>query len=770
MPAPTSAEELLGLIRKSNQIEPSDLDPWLEKHAADLPREPKKLAALMRNEGLITQFQAEQFLLGKYKGFQLGGYRLIERLGSGGTGTVYLAEHEVMKRPVALKVLPVQIASDPATLARFQREAQAVAALDHENIVRAYDFRKEQSLYVFVMEFVDGPSLQQVLDNKGALDVDVACDYIRQAALGLHYAHQVGMVHRDVKPANLLVDSAGTIKVLDLGLARFVPEGQESVTKKFDEGNVMGTADYIAPEQALNLHNVDHRADIYSLGATLYTLLAGHTPFPTGTMTQKLLWHQMREPDPLETCNASVPKELADLVALMMAKNPDQRFQTALEVAEALEPFSAEEPTPQPNIRIGAAVKSGKTSVRLRNSGKQYTPVGVDRPTGRLSRPPAKKEVASTQEQAGPPTKALSKQTKAPAQSQSSGAIWLLIAALLIFILFVGGIIAFLVYGPSPNAVHTSRPEDKAEKEKLPSKDGQTTTSPGSLYSLTGHRGGVQSVAYSGEGGMLVSGGADRTIRVWNLLTRKNELTISNHNDTVHWVSFNTAGDRILSASADGTARIFEFPSGREVRVIAVGQRVWSAIFGKNENEVLTAGDDRLIKLWNVRDGKMIRAIKGHTNTINWLAYRPGVGNEAISVSLDKSLRLWQLDSGKTLQTIKEENLPTCVAVDGEGKLALVGDQKGTVHLHNLQSRQLLGLRSEHSEPVTAVAISTDGNRLLSAAGPTIIQWDVRHFRNAARHIGHQGAINSLAISPNGKRFASCSSDQTIHLWKMTDG
>src|SRR5262249_28090512 len=157
-------------------------------------------------DGVLTTFQAEQFLQGKYRGFTLGGYRLIERLGAGGTGTVFLAEHEVMKRHVALKILAPNVAGDPAVLERFRREAQPAGALDHPNIVRAYDFRLEAQLHVLVMEYVHGPSLQQVLERSGPMSVPVACDYVRQAAIGLQHAHDAGLVHRDIKPANLLVD------------------------------------------------------------------------------------------------------------------------------------------------------------------------------------------------------------------------------------------------------------------------------------------------------------------------------------------------------------------------------------------------------------------------------------------------------------------------------------------------------------------------------------------------------------------------------------
>jgi putative heme-binding domain-containing protein len=340
MAAPATSNELIEVVRKSKQIESGRLDAYLSKQTGQaLPSEPRKLAALLVRDGLLTAFQAEQFLQGKYKGFSLGGYRLIDRIGRGGTGKVYLAEHEVMRRRVALKVLAPALANDTPALERFRREAQAVAALNHPNIVRANDFLQEGAVYFLVMEYVDGPSLQTVLQRQGALPIEVACEYIRQAAIGLQHAHEANLVHRDIKPANLLVTAEGVVKILDLGLARFAVEGQESLTKKFDENTVMGTADYLAPEQALDLHDVDARGDIYSLGATFYALLAGAPPFPEGTAAQKLLWHQMRVPAPIHVRRTDVPAELSHIITTLMDKVPQRRVQSCAEVAALLEPW-----------------------------------------------------------------------------------------------------------------------------------------------------------------------------------------------------------------------------------------------------------------------------------------------------------------------------------------------------------------------------------------------------------------------------------------------
>ncbi len=252
-------------------------------------------------DGLLTTFQAEQFLQGKWRRFTIGKYKVLERLGSGGMGSVYLCEHKLMRRRVAVKVLPSAKAEDTSSLERFYREARAVAALDHPNIVRAYDIDQDDKLHFLVMEHVDGCSLQEIIKKTGPMDVLRACHYIRQAALGLQHAHETaGLVHRDIKPGNILVDRNGIVKILDMGLARFFHDEDDMLTKKFEE-NVLGTADYLAPEQALDSHSVDIRADIYSLGATFYFCLTGRTPFAEGTVAQKLIWHQTRQPKPLRS-------------------------------------------------------------------------------------------------------------------------------------------------------------------------------------------------------------------------------------------------------------------------------------------------------------------------------------------------------------------------------------------------------------------------------------------------------------------------------------
>ena len=223
---------------------------------------------------------------------------------------------------------------------RFRREVKSAARLaSHPNIVAAYDAEQAGETHMLVMEFIEGTDLARVVDRRGPLPVGEACEYVRQAALGLQHAFEDGMVHRDIKPQNLMRTTRGQIKILDFGLARFASEvaTHAGVTA---EGMVLGSADYIAPEQIDDPHAADIRADIYSLGCTLYFLLAGRPPFPDGSLIQKLMAHSEKTPRPLAEVRADVPPELARVVERMMAKDPARRFQTPDEVAQALAPFA----------------------------------------------------------------------------------------------------------------------------------------------------------------------------------------------------------------------------------------------------------------------------------------------------------------------------------------------------------------------------------------------------------------------------------------------
>jgi eukaryotic-like serine/threonine-protein kinase len=372
MSMPSSVDELIQLISKSGMVEENKLSNYVHKRQAGrgLPSDPREAGDAMIADGLITSFQAEQFLLGKWRGFTVGKYKLLERVGVGGMGQVFLCEHMFMKRRVAIKVLPPAKAEQPAALGRFYREARAAGSLDHPNIVRTHDIDQDGNLHFIVMEYVDGTNLLDVVKRYGPMNIHRATHYIRQVALGLDYAFRGGIIHRDIKPGNILIDRHGTAKLLDLGLARFYHDQTDMLTVKYDDKVVLGTADYVAPEQVANSHAVDVRADIYALGASLYYLLAGHPPFPTGTVSQKLLWHRTKDPTPIRQVRPEVPEGLAALVTKMMQKDPAARYQTPQEVADELEqwvPVEVPLPAPEEMPKLSPAASENLESSNSQN-------------------------------------------------------------------------------------------------------------------------------------------------------------------------------------------------------------------------------------------------------------------------------------------------------------------------------------------------------------------------------------------------------------------
>ncbi len=279
-------------------------------------------------------------------------YRIVTALGTGGMGTVYQAEHRLMDRPVALKVIRGELLGNPALVERFRREVRSAARLDsHPNIVAAYDAEQAGETHMLVMEFIEGTDLGRLVDRRGPLPVGEACEYVRQAALGLQHAFENGMVHRDIKPQNLMRTTRGQVKILDFGLSRFASEvgSHAGITA---EGMILGSADYIAPEQIDDPHAADIRADIYGLGCTLYFLLAGRPPFPDRSLIQKLMAHREKTAQPVTEIRADVPAELAKIVERMMAKGPAHRFPTPDEVARVLAPFADVQAIRTPATRL----------------------------------------------------------------------------------------------------------------------------------------------------------------------------------------------------------------------------------------------------------------------------------------------------------------------------------------------------------------------------------------------------------------------------------
>jgi serine/threonine-protein kinase len=364
-----SVASFVAALKESGSLRPAQMEEVagvLQGHFD----QPRSLAKELLQRGWLTAFQINQVFQGRGRELTLGPYVLLERIGEGGMGQVFKAWHRHLDRMVALKVIRQDRLDSSDTVRRFQREIEIAAKLSHPNIVAAYDADEIAGTRFIALEYVEGIDLGKLVKQTGPLPVAQACDYIRQAALGLQHAFERGLVHRDIKPSNLLVTGGnrgtrdvepGTVKILDMGLARMQGGGQAETLTQFQ--TTLGTPDFIAPEQARDARSADIRADLYSLGCTFYYLLAGKVPFPDTAPMEKLLKHWLEEPRRIEEMRPEVPPEIANIVRKLMAKKPEDRYQTPIELIAALASVTGAE-----------APAKAWPAVQPQDSGRETTP------------------------------------------------------------------------------------------------------------------------------------------------------------------------------------------------------------------------------------------------------------------------------------------------------------------------------------------------------------------------------------------------------------
>ncbi len=348
MPAPVVATDFLDLLRKSRLLTYEQYFSAVKRLGLRELELPSDIAQRLLKDGAITPFQADRLLQGNIRGLVLDDYRLLEVLGAGGMGWVYVAEEMKTKWRVAIKVLPDHCRDDQGVLARFQIEAQAGMRLAHPNILKTFAIHRATDnhgeINYVVMELVRGISLLELVLLQKRIDWRQACDIVSQTSTGLQHAHEKGLIHRDVKPENLLICHDGAVKILDFGLA-MVDENDEEFSMAMIFGqNRLGTADYVSPEQAFDSYNIDERADIYSLGCTFYFALTGRLPYPFKTNAEKLRAHRQLRPKPVQEFRSDVPERVLKILAKMMAKHKGNRFSSAAELIRYVKPYAERKP------------------------------------------------------------------------------------------------------------------------------------------------------------------------------------------------------------------------------------------------------------------------------------------------------------------------------------------------------------------------------------------------------------------------------------------
>jgi WD40 repeat protein/tRNA A-37 threonylcarbamoyl transferase component Bud32 len=799
--AVTAGSALVRCLRECRLLSAAQLDEVERQLQVRFP-DARGLARELLQRGWLTPLQANQLLQGRGADLILGPYIVLERLGEGGGGQVFKARHQKLGRAVALKLIRKELLTDAEVLGRFYREIQVVSQLDHPNVVRAYDAGPVGGTHFLAMELVEGTDLGRLIKKNGPLPVTEACEYIRQAACGLAHAHEKGLVHRDVKPHNLLLSKPdgphsldlGTVKVADLGLARMLRVATEATavlagvrttgTLTPENAVMIGTADYLAPEQALDFHAADIRADIYSLGCTLYYLLAGRPPFVGGTLAQKVAKHLQGEFPPVRELRPEVPAEVAALLARMVARRPEDRFQAPAEVAAALADLQAG----------GAARRFGQSGGRHRRgllaaaglvllglspllwwlAGRSQTPEekaqatlnhflaltnDPERSAGDLDR-----ELLAFRRR-HPEMQERLRQELLAVQQRSAGTPQ-------------GGRAASLV-------MQLPSPLDHLDERQVPA----AQRFPG-LVAVAGiSSGAVWAMALSPDGRLLACNGqTPGTLQVWGLTGAAPTKLIERkgHTDAVRGLAFAPDGTALASASLDKTVCLWDLSTGVPERGAVWeghGKPVHAVAFTPDGKAVASGGDDAAVRLWDPATGKA--RVLAHFNLIRTLDFAPngkllavaGVyGPSAVRVlSIADPGHVWDF----VLKGHTGLSIP-CVAFAPDGQTLASGGVDHTVRLWDVAAQAerphspLMG----HGPAVAAVAFAPDGQTLASVdrvpeGGPSpteyrLILWDVASGTKRRDWMLPRGGARCVKFAADGRHLFVGGMNGTLYVLRVT--
>jgi serine/threonine protein kinase len=657
---------------------------------------------------------------------EVPGYKVLAKLGQGGMGHVYKATQERLNRLVALKIIRKEsMSQDPRAVRRFQREAQAAAQLSHPNIIVIYDFNQSGSTYYIAMEYIEGVDLHQLVQDYGPLPLDLASDLILQTASGLQHAHEAGMVHRDIKPSNMMValpkggyaqaspGEAGlrallqksVVKILDMGTA-LLAQGLDTDSAKTQHGTLMGTPDYLAPEQAMDSHSVDIRADLYSLGCTFYYLLSGKAPFGQYPLMKKLMMHQSVLPNPVREFRPEVSPHIEMVVHRLMAKRPEDRFQTPADLVEAL---TTHQLHTEANGRSSSVIS-------VPRSPRPETPVNLKR-----KHPPVKAGEEETRRTPFVDTVAV------PATSDSLQLIASLEGG--------NGWTVALAFAPDRNTLASGtlrgdiclwnfskgKPNKKAafqakaselhslsyapDNRKLASGSGSLDGTiriwdlgqqfPQVEKTLTGHGAPVECLAFSSDGSLLVSGSGDKTVRVWDLAEGKpiERAVFKGHADTVKSVAFSPDQKTVTSGSQDGTVRLWRKGGLWSREMVALLSGGWGAVqsvaYGPDGNTLAFGCLDQTVQLWDVTaDQPRRRAVlQGHSGVVRLVRFTRD-GNLA-SLCDGGRIILWDM---KSCSKLRDWQLPRMAIVSAtftfDARYLAAGASDGNIQVFRLYPKR----------------------------------------------------------------------------------
>jgi WD40 repeat protein/tRNA A-37 threonylcarbamoyl transferase component Bud32 len=732
-------------------------------------------------------------------------YEIIQLLGRGGMGAVYLARHKVMDRSVALKVISPQYLDNPQAVARFRREVQSAAKLAHPHIVTAHDAEQAGDLHFLVMEYVEGTDLARLLKQQGPLPVAEACEYTRQAALGLQHAFEHGLTHRDIKPHNLMLTAQGVVKVLDFGLARLVRPGA-SASELTGENVVMGTMDYIAPEQAQDSRTADTRSDIYSLGCTLFHLLTGQPPFPVGGAVEKVLAHVMMPPPLVTDLRPEAPAELNAVVAKMLAKEPPERYQTPADVAEALAPFA--------KAAAGSAIVRPPLAPPVAAAGAPTLAFGSL----------ATEAVSAANRQAT---------VAAPAPRLRRRGPHRLLVALGVLLLLGAGVAVWLTtrHGQAPGVAELPRtatppderppqpPSDPPAPEPAQSQPMGPCALVGNPAPLAGLRGwtietrlprsGFHGLAYDPKTGRLAMGSGEGAIRVWDPASGRLLLVLLGHQREITSLAWSPDGATLATTSEDGTTRLWDPMLGRLLRMLSENQGPISSVsWSPDGTQLATGGRAGPIRVWRVADGQPIKQLKGLAFNVRSIVWSPEgsqiaawggrdrvcIWNAAsgdVSRQLDTATHVGWSPDGKRFATSQGPNLQVRELADGkvvwqvkadsyylmslawspDGKRLACGAHDGaTVKIFEAEVGKQLWRQGMGGD--VAVAWSPDSNMVAAGthSGSQVQLRDAATGKLLRDFVAHGTPGDTAALAPDGKLLAVSHWPGEVRIWEPAMG